>query len=445
MPLFDFLKYIQPTHYFRLFRKDGTSVFPVADQLPEAVKEVLSEDPSFESESAKQYDLSWQAIQKGYIGPAETYRSFKKLPLTDEYYFVKKYFHPVWAWYILIIRLASLKNPAQEIRAFRKTGTEKLPLKPVVYKKWENFTSGLLERNPLVSVIIPTLNRYSCLEDVLKDLENQTYSNFEVLVVDQSDPFREDFYRDFSLDLRLVYQKEPALWKARNSAVSMANGDYILLFDDDSRIGETWIENHLKALDFFDAAVSSGISISQTGSEVPENYSYFHVSSQIDTGNVLIKKEVFETTGLFDRQFEGQRMGDGEFGLRVFQNNFLNISNPFASRFHLKAASGGLRQMGSWDGFRPGNILAPRPVPSVLYYFRTRFGRKRTIYALMKSVPPSVIPYRFKKNRKSLAAGVLISLLLFPVILLQVLVSWNLASKKIREGPRIDRFVRNKK
>lgn len=445
MPLFDFLKYIQPTHYFRLFRKDGTSVFPVADQLPEAVKEVLSEDPSFESEAAKQYDLSWQAIQKGYIGPAETYRSFKKLPLTDEYYFVKKYFHPVWAWYILIIRLASLKNPVQEIRAFRKTGTEKLPLKPVVYKKWENFTSGLLERNPLVSVIIPTLNRYSCLEDVLKDLENQTYSNFEVLVVDQSDPFREDFYRDFSLDLRLVYQKEPALWKARNSAVSMANGDYILLFDDDSRIGETWIENHLKALDFFDAAVSSGISISQTGSEVPENYSYFHVSSQIDTGNVLIKKEVFETTGLFDRQFEGQRMGDGEFGLRVFQNNFLNISNPFASRFHLKAASGGLRQMGSWDGFRPGNILAPRPVPSVLYYFRTRFGRKRTIYALMKSVPPSVIPYRFKKNRKSLAAGVLISLLLFPVILLQVLVSWNLASKKIREGPRIDRFVRNKK
>jgi GT2 family glycosyltransferase len=86
---------------------------------------------------------------------------------------------------------------------------------------------------------------------------------------------------------------------------------------------------------------------------VPQNYSFFRVSDQIDTGNVLIKRDVFQTIGLFDRQFEKQRMGDGEYGLRAYLEGFLNVSNPYAKRLHLKVGTGGLRQMGSWDGFRP--------------------------------------------------------------------------------------------
>src|SRR5690606_19155089 len=117
--LFSFLKYLQPTHYFQLYRKDGTSIFPVIESLPKEIIVQLEAEPKFKSKTAREYDLSWQAVNKGYIGNTEVYTSFKKLPVVDEYRFLRKYFHPVWVSYVLILRLFSLKNPFLEIMAWK--------------------------------------------------------------------------------------------------------------------------------------------------------------------------------------------------------------------------------------------------------------------------------------------------------------------------------------
>jgi glycosyltransferase involved in cell wall biosynthesis len=340
----------------------------------------------------------------------------------------------------LLLRILSLKNPFNECSSWwasRKTKRSDYLKTPVNYKEWNNFNSELIAEQKLVTVVIPTLNRYPYLKDVLLDLEKQDYQNFEVIVVDQSEPFQKEFYDDYKLDLHLIHQEEKALWLARNTAIQKSKGDLLLLFDDDSRIESDWITNHVKCLDFFNAEISSGVSISTIGAKVPENYSFFRVSDQIDTGNVLIKKEVFRTIGLFDRQFEKQRMGDGEFGLRAHLEGFLNISNPYAERLHLKVSSGGLRQMGSWDGFRPKKLFGPRPIPSVIYLYRTYFGNSRTRLSLLKTIPPSIMPYRFKKNKNMLLLGILISLILTPFILIQVNISWRRASKKLTQGPLI--------
>src|SRR5690554_2713037 len=441
--LFGFLKYLQPTHYFQLYRKDGTSIFPQAAKLPKEIVAQLQEEVGFESTLAREYDLSWQAVNKGYIGAVETYASFEAVPIVDEYRFVRKYFHPVWVFYVLLLRLLSFKNPFREIAAWRKTRNQKRSAyynNPISYPDWQNFDSALVKSKPLVSVIIPTLNRYDYLKDVLGDLEKQDYKNFEVIVVDQSAPYRKTFYENYTLDIQLFYQEERALWLARNEAIKKAKGDYILLFDDDSRVGLDWISNHLKCLDFFDADISSGVSLSVVGGEIPKNYAFFCYSSQLDTGNVLLKKDVFRDIGLFDRQFEKQRMGDGEFGLRAYLNGYRNISNPFASRVHLKVGSGGLREMGSWDAFRPKKLFAPRPIPSVLYLFRKYYGRQRSLLAIIKTVPQATIPYKYKKNRKMLVVGVVISLFLFPFVVVQVGVSWRMASRKLREGAMIGKL-----
>lgn len=439
--IFHFLKYIQPTNYFALFNKEGNSVFPIVDELPQEIKSQLDEDLLYSNALAKQYDLSWQAIQKGYIGNAKTITSLEKLPLIDEYYFIRKYFNPLWTYYILFLRILGFNNPIKEITAFKKSkkGKRSDYLKnPILHKNWGNYSSKLLQEQPKVSVVIPTLNRYIYLKDVLEDLEKQDYSNFEVIVVDQSEPFQKDFYSKFDLDLQVIDQREKALWLARNTAVRISKGNLLLLFDDDSRVEKDWITNHIKCIDFFNAEVSSGVSISTVGAKVPENYSFFRVSDQIDTGNVLIKKEVFKSIGLFDRQFEKQRMGDGEFGLRSHLHGFLNISNPFAQRLHLKVGTGGLRQMGSWDGFRSKKWFGPRPIPSVVYYFRKYYGAKRTKYSLLKTVPPSIMPYQFKKSKKLMIFGALVSLILSPLILLQVIKSLSLASKKLKQGDLIE-------
>lgn len=415
-------------------------MFPRVDLLPNEIRSTLPIDTGYQSTSAREYDLSWQAVNKGYIGNTPTYEAFNKLPLVDEYRFLRKYFHPAWSLYVLGLRLLSLHHPIQELSAYfknRKVRRSEYLQHPLKYPQWKDFRSTLLQEAPLVSVIIPTLNRYEYLKDVLNDLEKQSYPNFEVLVVDQTEPFQEQFYQPFNFPIRVFQQQEKALWLARNFAIQKAKGNLYLLFDDDSRVEPDWIANHVKCLDFFKADISSGVSISQAGANVPVNYSFFRISDQLDTGNVLIKRTVFEKMGLFDRQFEKQRMGDGEFGLRAFLAGFLNISNPYAGRLHLKVGTGGLRQMGSWDAFRPKSWFAPRPIPSVLYFFRRYYGAKRTHLALLKSVPPSLIPYRFKKRKKMLILGIFISMLLWPMVGIQVMRSWKLASKKIKQGPLI--------
>ncbi len=439
--LFDFLKYLQPTNYFSIIKKDKTSVFPIPESLPKEIQQQLIIDKEYASHEAKVYDVSWQAIQKGYIGSELNFSEFKKLPLKDEYRFIRKYFNPLWSTYILLLRLLSFKNPFNETSAWwasRKTTRSNYLETPINYNEWNNFDSSLVAEQPLVTVVIPTLNRYPYLKDVLLDLEKQDYKNFEIIIVDQSKPFQKEFYDDYNLNIHLIYQEEKALWLARNKAIKKAKGDLLLLFDDDSRIKNDWITNHIKCLDFFKAEISSGVSISMIGAKVPKNYSFFRVSDQIDTGNVLIKKEVFRTIGLFDRQFEKERMGDGEFGLRSYLHGFLNISNPYAKRVHLKAETGGLRQMGSWDGMRPVNWFAPRPIPSIIYLFRTYFGNKLTRFALLKLIPPSLIPYKYKGNNEMLILGFLLALVLFPLVLFQVTKSWRLASIKLKEGAIIE-------
>jgi glycosyltransferase involved in cell wall biosynthesis len=295
----------------------------------------------------------------------------------------------------------------------------------------------LLESNPKVTVIIPTLNRYPYLKDVFRDLEKQDYKNFEVIVVDQTDPLNRSMYEGWKLDLTLIEQQEKALWLARNTAIQQAKGEWILLYDDDSLVDEHWISNHLKCIDYFQCDISSGVSISKVGASVPQAYSHFKWSDQIDTGNVLLPKRIFRTIGLFDRQFEKQRMGDGEFGLRAYLAGFTNVSNPLAKRVHLKVGEGGLRQMGSWDAFRTKSWNSPRPIPSVLYFTRKYFGNRTAWYLCFQKIPLSVIPYQYKSNKFMSIFAYPLAILMSPLLIFQWAKSWKLASEKLREGAKI--------
>jgi len=444
--IFNFLKYIKPTWYFNLKPAQDFSYFPTEEFLmQEGVS--LQKDTHYKSIEAQGRDLAWRAFQAGFIAPEpqngiDIWKK-SKFPLADEYRFIRKNYHSAWSFYVLFFRILTLKNPFSEIAAFlknRNVSRESFSKNGIQAIEYTTFDSKLLKSNPFVSVIIPTLNRYAYLKDVLIDLENQTYKNFEVIIVDQTDDFQKDFYKDWNLDLKFWFQEEKALWKARNEAIKSSNGEYILLYDDDSLVEKDWIEQHLKTLDFFNADLSSGVSISTIGGEVPAHYSYFRWSEQLDTGNVLLKKDIFKDIGLFDRQFERQRMGDGEFGLRAYLAGYKNISNPKAKRIHLKVSEGGLRQMGSWDAFRTKKLLDPKPIPSVLYLSRKYFGNKKALLMTIPSVLPSIIPYKWKSNKYLKLLSFLFLPVLLPLISFQVMKSWKLASKKLKQGSLIEKI-----
>lgn len=441
--MINFIKYTAPSWYFNL-RSDGDIPYYIdidKCNLPD-VKKHLSETNAYSGPLSQKIDYAHQLFLKGLISDqknaALTFEA-KNIPIKDCYLFIKRFYHPAWVFIVFMFRILELKNPFVEVIAVMqclKHSRINTNQNHIGYHL-DSFTFPIVQQQPKVSVIIPTLNRYKYLKDVFKDLEKQDYRNFEVLVADQSDLFEAEFYTGWKLDLSVWNQKEKALWLARNTAIQKASGAYILLYDDDSLVDENWITNHLKCIEFFNCEISSGASISVVGGKVPDHYSYFRWSDQIDTGNVMLKREVFEQIGLFDRQFEKQRQGDGEFGLRAYLYGFKNISNPLAKRIHLKVSEGGLREMGSWDSWRPKNFFAPRPIPSVLYLIRKYFGRAAALREIAISGSFSIVPYRFKRNNKTMIIGAILGSVTLPILLVSILRSWRLSSIKLKQGAKI--------
>ncbi len=444
--MFDFLKYIQPLWYYRLaFQSPNNGEL---NTLFDYNFKKLFEDNRYSSLEAKNMDRAYRALQLGII-PGNHVSNSKKVAVNsvvhryDNYKFVAKYFGKAKLIYILILRILCLKNPILEIFGFIQALRIKridITLNHKEYPDFETFQSPLIQSNPLITVVIPTLNRYEYLKDVLKDLEAQDYQNFEVIICDQSENVPQNFYEGWNLKIQLIMQEEKALWLARNTCIQRSNGEYILLFDDDSRVESNWISNHLKCLDYFNVKISAGVTHTLVGHGLGKKETYFHLSDVFDTGNSMVHKDVFRKAGLFDRQFEKQRMGDGEFGLRSLLAGFLLVSNPFAQRIHLKVETGGLRQMGSWDALRPKSLFAPRPVPSVLYLARKYFGNESAVYYLIQNIPFSFIPYKFKKSKGLKLMFILNLPLLLPLMFIVVYKAWNRSSMMLKEGSKIESF-----
>ena len=256
------------------------------------------------------WDASFQALNKGIINKNANFNCKLDVEYSTEdiYRFIRKYYKHIWLIYVLIIRIVFKRKPLQEIKYYflsRDAKQEHL-FQPIFhYDDFDSFSPNI-DNNSLISIIIPTLNRYDALSSLLIDLEAQKYNKFEVIIIDQSDDYNEQFYEDFNLDINLIRQKEKALWKARNRGIIESKTDLLVFLDDDSRIENDWIYQHIKCTYYFHADISAGISISKVGSKVPENYSFFRLADQLDTGNVLIHRKVFKKCGLFDLQFEGQ-------------------------------------------------------------------------------------------------------------------------------------------
>jgi len=442
--LFSFLTYTSPIWYYRHYGRAAKRLYSESFLQSAVLQGKIKKDPGYRSDASMQADLVYQALNKGLISDVnegEGTAHAEILDPIDNYRFVRKYFPAKWAGYVLMMRLLKGVNPWTEIRAFfktRKVARETLHSDGLSQDDFLTSPIPVDLMNAKVSVIIPTLNRYSYLKDVFSDLEKQTHQHFEVLVCDQSDPFDATCYEGWSFEMHVIRQEEKALWKARNVCLSKASGDLILLFDDDSRVEPDWIENHIRCLAYFNADISAGVTDTIVGHGLSKKESYFHYSDVFDTGNALVRRKVFEKVGLFDRQFEKQRMGDGEFGLRAYLGGFPSISNPFAKRIHLKVETGGLRHFGSWDAFRPKNLFSPRPVPSVLYLSRRYFGNYASFMLILNSLSSSVIPYKYKKDRRLKMLSPLFMLFLLPILSIQVYRSWKLSGIMLRQGPKIE-------
>lgn len=100
----------------------------------------------------------------------------------------------------------------------------------------------------LVSVVIPTYKRSETLENAIKSIQNQTYPNLEIIVVDDNANFPE--YREKNRELLRKYpevilvenKKNLGGGLARNEGIKIAKGKFIAFLDDDDEYLPTKIE-----------------------------------------------------------------------------------------------------------------------------------------------------------------------------------------------------------
>ena len=106
----------------------------------------------------------------------------------------------------------------------------------------------------LVSVIIPTFNRERILSQAIDSVINQTYQNWECIVVDDgSEDNTIDLLRRYSeKDSRIRFYKRDRLPKgaptSRNIGLKHANGDYVIFLDSDDYLLPFCIEQRIKEM-----------------------------------------------------------------------------------------------------------------------------------------------------------------------------------------------------
>lgn len=114
----------------------------------------------------------------------------------------------------------------------------------------------------LVSIIIPVYNAASYIRDCFQSVEKQTYTNWECLLVDDgsTDGSSEicDEITANNAKFRVIHQSNMGICEARNTGLSLANGEFVMFLDDDDEITATCVETLLTLLLKYDADISCG-------------------------------------------------------------------------------------------------------------------------------------------------------------------------------------------
>ena len=100
--------------------------------------------------------------------------------------------------------------------------------------------------NPLISVIVPVYGVEKYINKCVDSILNQTYSNIEVILIDDESPDRCheicDEYAANDSRVIVIHQKNAGQSAARNVGLDIANGEYIAFVDSDDYIDSLFLE-----------------------------------------------------------------------------------------------------------------------------------------------------------------------------------------------------------
>lgn len=107
--------------------------------------------------------------------------------------------------------------------------------------------------SPKISLIIPVFNTATYLEECLKSITSQSYSNIEIIVIndgstDNSKQICQRF-ADSDSRIRFIDKENEGLSETRNCGIEHSSGDYLMFVDSDDYIEQNAIERLVNATD----------------------------------------------------------------------------------------------------------------------------------------------------------------------------------------------------
>ncbi len=277
--------------------------------------------------------------------PEKTEQRYVNISAEDQVKFILLNHGKKWSYWSIFRALMVKKINLIDVRKYFKLIKAQRYSPYPIYKKDNIFTTPKFLTHK-VSILIPTIDRYSYLRTLLQQLRQQTIRPFEILIIDQTPLKKRDLkISDDFLDLPIRYfvLEEPGQCNSRNFGLNKSRGDYILFLDDDDEIEPDLIQNHLISMLKNQCNISCGVANETGAGELPENFTFVRISDVFPTNNTMIKKSIISKTGLFDLAFNRGQNEDHDLGIRIYKSGELMVLDPNIKVMHHHAPQGGLR------------------------------------------------------------------------------------------------------
>ena len=163
--------------------------------------------------------------------------------------------------------------------------------------------------NELVSIITPCFNSEKFISDTIKSVQNQTYSNWEMIIVDDFSQDRTvemvQNFMDEDIRIHLIQlNKNSGAAKARNIGIEKISGKYMTFIDADDIWFPDFIENSIKTIK------KSGInfvfsSYKRSNENLEFIYSDFIVPKKVTYTDILKTNSISCLTAFIDVEILG--------------------------------------------------------------------------------------------------------------------------------------------
>lgn len=192
--------------------------------------------------------------------------------------------------------------------------------------------------NNLISIIVPIYNTEAYLAETIESVLAQTYSDWELLLIDDGSSDGSSFickkYMDQDRRISYHFKSNGGQASARNLGIEKSNGNWIAFLDADDIWLPEKLANQLKDIDEKqpDFLYGMGYYYYPEKDEQLESYDWItgersgdeffqilYKSCAVNTNTVLVKKSLFDLVGLFNEDPIMRGTEDWDLWLRIAQ------------------------------------------------------------------------------------------------------------------------------